>query len=44
MMLDSLDAKRRRNVGFPRARPADQDDVVAAVDKLAPVQLADQPR
>jgi hypothetical protein len=42
VMLDGLDAESRRDVGLAGARPADQDDVVGAVDELAPVQLADQ--
>lgn len=41
-MLDGLDAEGCGNVRFPRARPADQDDIVGAVDELAAVQLAVQ--
>ena len=42
MVLDGLDAERGRDMRLARARSADQDDVVGAVDELAPVQLADQ--
>jgi hypothetical protein len=41
VMLDGLDAESGRDVGLACARSADQDDVVGAVDELAPMQLAD---
>jgi hypothetical protein len=42
MMLDGLDAEGGGDMGLAGAGPADQDDVLGAVDELAAVQLADQ--
>lgn len=40
VMLDRLDAEGGRDMRFPRPWPADQDDIVSPVDKLAAVELA----
>ena len=42
MVLDGLNPERGRGMRLSRTRSAGQDNVVGAVDELAPVQLADQ--
>jgi hypothetical protein len=42
MMLHGLDAECGRDVRLAGSGPADQDDVVGAIDELAAVKLADE--
>ena len=39
-MFDGLDARRRGEVGFVRARAADKDDVVGVLQEFAAMELA----
>ena len=39
VVLDGLDAKGRRDMGFTRSRTADQNGVLGTVEEFAPVKL-----
>ena len=41
-MFDGLDAEGRGDMGFARAWPANQDDVLGTVAELATMQLTNQ--